>query len=267
MNLTAGEALGRVTLFRDLLREFIHDSPPTSSITGITHLWNIRRDEDKGQIAELQPDIEKIATAIDRDTYPDPWNKSPQDESWGQELHVAASRLIGILKRTPPYEPIGGARPPTLNVEALHEWVSQPALTRWQNGQYVDAVHRAAEAVEKRTREKIGKIGKIGKVGLIGVDVYSQAFGIDNEHSRLRFAHLEEGTPDWTSAHKGAQLFGMGCVQGIRNLAAHTDKDLPEQEALEYLAALSVLARWVATATPTTTSKPDAAVAPDIAPQ
>ena len=37
----------------------------------------------------------------------------------------------------------------------------------------------------------------------------------------------------------------MGCAQGIRNPQAHPSSDLTEQEALEQLAALSVLARWV----------------------
>ena len=38
---------------------------------------------------------------------------------------------------------------------------------------------------------------------------------------------------------------GMGCAQGIGNRRAHASDDITEQEALEQLAALSVLARWV----------------------
>ena len=38
---------------------------------------------------------------------------------------------------------------------------------------------------------------------------------------------------------------GMGCAQGIRNPQAHPSDDITEQEALEQLVALSVLARWV----------------------
>ena len=38
---------------------------------------------------------------------------------------------------------------------------------------------------------------------------------------------------------------GMACAQGIRNPRAHPSDDITEQEALEQLAALSVLARWV----------------------
>jgi hypothetical protein len=39
---------------------------------------------------------------------------------------------------------------------------------------------------------------------------------------------------------------GAGCFEGIRNPAAHEDGlSLPEQMALEQLAAFSVLARWI----------------------
>lgn len=37
----------------------------------------------------------------------------------------------------------------------------------------------------------------------------------------------------------------MGCALGIRNPQAHGAGDMDEQEALEQLAVLSVLARWV----------------------
>ena len=37
----------------------------------------------------------------------------------------------------------------------------------------------------------------------------------------------------------------MGCSMGIRNGAAHTTEPIDEQMGLEYLAAFSVLARWV----------------------
>ena len=42
-----------------------------------------------------------------------------------------------------------------------------------------------------------------------------------------------------------ARNLGMGCAQGIRNPQAHPSPDITEQEALEQVAALSVLARWV----------------------
>ena len=50
----------------------------------------------------------------------------------------------------------------------------------------------------------------------------------------------------WNSVHQGAMHLGMACAQGIRNPQAHKmSNQLTEQEALEQLGALSVLARWV----------------------
>ena len=47
------------------------------------------------------------------------------------------------------------------------------------------------------------------------------------------------------SAPLGAMKLGEACSQGIRNLVGHKKADLAEQQALEQLGALSVLARWV----------------------
>ncbi|MEU0002312.1 TIGR02391 family protein [Streptomyces microflavus] len=45
----------------------------------------------------------------------------------------------------------------------------------------------------------------------------------------------------------GVMSFAKGCFAGIRNPNSHEDglPELPEHEALEQLAAFSVLARWV----------------------
>ena len=126
-------------------------------------------------------------------------------------------------------------------------------MNLWDNGHYKQAVNAAASAVEEQTQLKLRR------GDLSGVDLYTQAFkvgkiGETRDGRRLRFTHLDELTEDgkrnqsWVSAHEGAMRFGRGCAQGIRNLNAHGTGDLPEQEALEYLASLSVLARWIDTA-------------------
>lgn len=53
------------------------------------------------------------------------------------------------------------------------------------------------------------------------------------------------GTKAWTNAHEGAMHYGRGCMMRIRNLVEHHHDELPEQEALECLASLSLLARWI----------------------
>ena len=56
----------------------------------------------------------------------------------------------------------------------------------------------------------------------------------------------EQDKETWKSVHQGAMHLGMACSQGIRNPQAHkTAPPLTEQETLEQLGALSVLARWM----------------------
>ena len=127
------------------------------------------------------------------------------------------------------------------------------AVDLWAVGAFKPAVNAAASAVEELTQEKL-KRGDLS-----GAPLYTEAFkvgkvGEEPDGRRLRFPHLDELTEDgkrnqsWTSAHQGAMDFGRGCAEGIRNMNAHGTRELPAQEALEYLAALSVLARWVDTA-------------------
>ena len=123
-------------------------------------------------------------------------------------------------------------------------------MNLWDGGHYKQAVNAAAATVEEQTQLKLRR------GDLSGAPLYTEAFKVGKvgetpDGRRLRFKHLDELTEDgkrnqsWVSAHEGAMHFGRGCAQGIRNLNAHGTGELPEQEALEYLAALSVLARWV----------------------
>jgi hypothetical protein len=59
----------------------------------------------------------------------------------------------------------------------------------------------------------------------------------------------DDGSPTFASVHRGVRSFAEGCYVAIRNPISHTEGDLGEDEALEQLAALSVLARWVDSAT------------------
>ncbi|MFD7980562.1 TIGR02391 family protein [Streptomyces sp. NPDC059071] len=67
---------------------------------------------------------------------------------------------------------------------------------------------------------------------------------------RLRLM-TDDGSDTFRSVHRGAAAFAEGCFAGIRNPNSHEDglPELPEHEALEQLAAFSVLARWVDGAT------------------
>lgn len=47
------------------------------------------------------------------------------------------------------------------------------------------------------------------------------------------------------SRQRGLHLLAQGAFAGIRNLVSHEVVDLTESEALEQMAVLSIVARWV----------------------
>ena len=157
---------------------------------------------------------------------------------------TVTNRLIGILEQQDDYQQIFGPAGPTLAAIGLHRWVWDAAASLWDGGHYDSAVHAAYKAVERQTQVSISRLDLDGKA------LYGQAFSTKDPsqgEKRLRFPDINrtEEPKRWTSAHEGDRNLGMGCAQGIRNPQAHPSPDITEQEALEQLAALSVLARWV----------------------
>ena len=202
------------------------------------------------ELLRLQPLIEDIATEIDSRVEPGRF-RPVQSESfgwrWASAMEVT-ERLIGRLRDLDVRSEIFGPRGPSLAASQLHPWVWNATVDRWDSGHWTDAVDAAARAVEELTQQKTNLSS------LSGPDLYSKAFSTEPPEpgrSRLRFSAIPEKSEDgktsrkWTSAHEGAGAFGRGCAQGIRNMHAHGTSELSEQQAIEYLAALSVLARWV----------------------
>ena len=188
-------------------------------------------------IDKMEPLVERIARALD--------TVSVLSVSGAPRTAIATTnRLMGILEKQEDFQQIFGHGGPTLAANQLHPWVWNAVASLWGDGRYEPAVHEAAKAVELHTQLKVGRRDLSGK------KLYSTAFAKDDPipgGARLRFRHIDRSErPDaWTSAHEGAQHLGMGCAQGIRNPRAHPSENISEQAALEQLAALSVLARWV----------------------
>lgn len=130
---------------------------------------------------------------------------------------------------------------PAINVAGLHPWVAGVAASLWEGGHHRQAVEDACRTIEVRLRAKLGIDGDTL------TNLVTNAFTPNPAKSgetRLRFTQFKEGTTDWTNAHEGAMAFGRGCAMRIRNMYTH-GQEPSEQEALESLAALSLLARWV----------------------
>lgn len=131
---------------------------------------------------------------------------------------------------------------PDLAADQLHPWVWEAAAPLWNAGSRPDAIHAAARSVNAHLQQMRGHHDKSEAA------LCREFFSPDPPapgRPRLRFPGTTTSAT-WRSRQQGAMEFGAGCFTGIRNPVAHEDGlKLTEQVALEYLAAFSVLARWI----------------------
>lgn len=225
-------ALRRIRQFQHLLKEVR------------PHQSMLFRQQRKAEIMQLLPLIRKIAQRVDASLLP---RLADLDSSWSdQDIKQSLETMdlvIGQIIYADDALQILGPSGPILAASGLHDWVWGAAKGRWDDGYYGDAVHEAAEVVNHKTQVRMER------KDLNGVELYQVAFSPNEPttaDSRLRLANIDPtDTETWKSAHLGAMKLGEACSQGIRNLLAHKKADLSEQQALEQLGALSVLARWV----------------------
>ena len=135
---------------------------------------------------------------------------------------------------------------PTLAAADLHPWIWEAARPSWEASSHSDAVDAAARNLNARIRVKSGR-GDLGEGDLI-----AQLFSLkdaDANNPRLRVPlPVDIGNRTSQNIHAGIIEFGKGLYQAVRNPQAHEAPgtiELSEQEALECLAAFSLLARWV----------------------
>jgi uncharacterized protein (TIGR02391 family) len=131
---------------------------------------------------------------------------------------------------------------PELRASSLHEGVWGAAQSLWATDHRRDAVSAAARYVNAMLQ------AKLGRRDLVDSKLAEQAFSLHDpgaDKPRLRFPGVPRNE-SWRSRQQGAMHFAVGCFQAIRNVLAHeADIELTEAEALEQLAAFSLLARWV----------------------
>ncbi|WP_307786381.1 TIGR02391 family protein [Streptomyces clavuligerus] len=126
--------------------------------------------------------------------------------------------------------------PPTTGVEAMHPTIWGAAKRLWPDGHYRLAVQSAAERLTGQLRTRTGL------ANLDATNLYEKAF------TAKRPLLLWPGDPadrSVSSMINGLAKYAPGVNMTIRNTATHDDTELTAQEALERLAALSLLARWI----------------------
>ena len=159
------------------------------------------------------------------------------------ELHrEAALRCYEAIAREEEIRANLGESAPELSAAELHPWVWSGASSLWQSGHFREAVEGALKKVNAETQNKVGRRD------VSETDLFKQAFSLDRPttgKSRLR-RMTSDGSKTYDSVQRGAMYLAEGIFAGIRNPLSHeTVQELGEQQALEYPAALSELARWV----------------------
>jgi uncharacterized protein Ymh len=194
----------------------------------------------QAEIIEKLVPVELIAQAV----APDLLNQFAQRTrgwKWGA-VRDAAVRLRTLLQQREEIDEIIGPTGPRLVAERLHTWVWEAAASLWSDGYRRSAIQAAGAQIELHLRSKLGRHdGSITSIALA-------AFSLDDPKAgepRLRLPGFTLGTQTFKAAHEGAKFFGAGCFLAVRDVATHTLTEPSEQEGLEQLAALSVLARWI----------------------
>lgn len=131
--------------------------------------------------------------------------------------------------------------PPAVGAAAMHPLIWGAARALWRDRHYRAAVGTAAEALVAHVKSTTGR-NDVAETAL-----WQQTFS-DNTplpgQPRLRWPG-DPANRDIKTMNDGLRQFAPGVQMTIRNPAAHGLDELDEQEALERLATLSLLARWV----------------------
>jgi len=161
---------------------------------------------------------------------------------WANAVEVCV-RVRGTIRYMEEIATIIGPSGPSIAAGRLHHWVWEAAATAWDAGLRRSAVQSAGARIDNETQVKLRRMD------LFGVDLARQAWAAaDPEPGKARLRPVGFGDPgsrSYSSALDGARDFHAGAMARIRNLATHGVEEFDEQEALEQLAALSVLARWI----------------------
>jgi len=131
--------------------------------------------------------------------------------------------------------------PPMIGAEAMHPLIWGAARALWRDGHFRQAVAAAAEALVSQVKSRTGR-NDVPETAL-----WQEAFSSQPpEPSRPRLRWPGDASHrDVKAMTDGLRQFAPGAQMTIRNAAVHGTAEMGEQDALERLAVLSLLARWV----------------------
>jgi hypothetical protein len=152
-----------------------------------------------------------------------------------------ARRGLGVLADMDAWHEHLTPDAPVLAADRLHPWVWDASRTFWDSGHHRAAVQAAASAINAHTQAKLGRLD------VSDVRLMQETFSPHEPKTGEPRLRCPGDPADQTvqSRQRGALSFAVGCFSAIRNPASHEHEEWAEQTALECLAALSILARWI----------------------
>lgn len=225
---------------RDTLNKFVSETKPLDRSYSAT----ITRAPQCGhdQALEMAETVYPILDSL----YPDWKSENPEnqfDEFFAER--EASKRLLARLKSQDEVRAkLGSDVSPKLAAAGMHPLIWKAAQAQWSTGHRHEAVLAAAKVVNSHLQTKVGRRD------VSEADLVRQAFSDkapEHGKARLRFTAIaDEKTRE--SMRQGVMDFGAGCFSAIRNPLGHRpneEVELDDQTALERLAALSLLTRWI----------------------
>ncbi|TLG00307.1 TIGR02391 family protein [Nocardia cyriacigeorgica] len=197
--------------------------------------------------ARRAAELTKVMYTVEGQTRPiDPiaaWSTiaQPKPVLEPENVLIACGQIIGSLDEMIEAAKIEQPRP--AGPAEMHPTVWGAARPLWDDGHYREAVAAAAEALADKVKTLV-KRRDIAETS-VWQHAFSNAPAKPGE-MRLRWPG-EPDDRDVKSMNDGLRLFAPGAQMTIRNGAAHSTERMSEQDALERLGALSLLARWVDT--------------------
>jgi hypothetical protein len=168
----------------------------------------------------------------------------PNYNQWWSRTYDLAQRCLMLVERQEELETRLGDPGPKLAASTLHPWVWEAAQSLWSSGHYAQAVTAAAMSINGFLQKK-GHRRDASEADLV-VECFSPEPPKPGR-PRLRLMD-DDGSKTFRSMQQGSLAFGQGCYIALRNPLSHEHnllQELPESEALEQLAAFSLLARWI----------------------
>lgn len=152
-----------------------------------------------------------------------------------------AKYALGRLRSDAETRAILGPTAPRMAADGLHQTIWNTAAPLWEGGHYRAAVQKAATQLNAEIQTRVSRYD------VSDVELMQQTFSANapvEGKPRLWWPGVDSDLT--VKAMRGGILnFAQGVFSAIRNPATHTTDDLPRQEALEQLATLSTLARWI----------------------